>query len=56
MAGPGVRNLSNRAVNAMEFDNDTMVWDRRLTGCLSAHIAYRMYLATAPFSARAAAL
>ena len=32
MAGPGLRNLSNRAVNAMEFDKDTVVWDRRLTG------------------------
>ena len=32
MAGPGVGNLSNRAVNAMEFDKDTVVWDRRLTG------------------------
>jgi len=32
MAGPGVRNLSNRAVNAMAFGKDTVVWDRRLTG------------------------
>ena len=32
MAGPGLRNLSNRAVNAMEFEKDTVVWDWRLTG------------------------
>ena len=32
MAGSGLRNLSNRAVNAMEFGKDTVVWDRRLTG------------------------
>ena len=32
MAGPGLRNLSNRAVNAMAFEKDTVVWDRRLTG------------------------
>ena len=32
MAGPGLRNLSNRAVNAMSFEKDTVVWDRRLTG------------------------
>jgi len=32
MAGPGVRNLSNRAVDAMAFGKDTVVWDRRLTG------------------------
>ena len=32
MAGPGLRNLSNRAVNAMAFETDTVVWDRRLTG------------------------
>ena len=28
----GLRNLSNRAVNAMRFEKDTVVWDRRLTG------------------------
>ena len=32
MTGPGLRNLSNRAVSAMEFEKDTVVWDRRLTG------------------------
>ena len=32
IAGPGLRNLSNRAVNAMEFEKDTVVWDWRLTG------------------------
>ena len=32
MAGPGVRTLSNRAVDAMAFGKDTVVWDRRLTG------------------------
>ena len=32
MAGPGLRNLSNRAVSAMAFEKDTVVWDRRLTG------------------------
>ena len=32
MTGPGLRNLSNRAVNAMKFEKDTVVWDRRLTG------------------------
>ena len=32
MAGPGLRNLSNRAVNVMAFEKDTVVWDRRLTG------------------------
>ena len=32
MAGSGLRNLSNRAVNAMAFEKDTVVWDRRLTG------------------------
>ena len=32
MATPGLRNLSNRAVNAMTVEKDTVVWDRRLTG------------------------
>ena len=28
----GLRNLSNRAVNAMKVEKDTVYWDRRLTG------------------------
>ena len=32
MATPGLKNLSNRAVNAMRFEKDTVIWDRRLTG------------------------
>ena len=32
MAGPGLKNLSNRAVNAMKVEKDTVYWDRRLTG------------------------
>ena len=32
MAAPGLRNLSNRAVNAMTVEKDTVYWDRRLTG------------------------
>ena len=32
MVAPGLRNLSNRAVNAMTVEKDTVYWDRRLTG------------------------
>lgn len=32
MAGPGLKNLSNRAVSAMKVEKDTVYWDRRLTG------------------------